>query len=157
MAVFGRSENEWSRLIRLIVASGVVLGVVIASVVAVSAFNMNGEPSIPLAQMEAVSPPGVLSPEEVPAALEGHYLAAQTHFETFEQIPCFCGCEQMLGHRHLGDCFIRPDGSGLEAHALGCGVCLGEAAQVEDLINSGVTDPDEIRAAVIATWGDPYS
>lgn len=106
--------------------------------------------------MTAVAPRGVLAPGDVPPALEGHYQAAKSHHRTFAQVPCFCGCEEMLGHHHLGDCFIRPEGKGLEAHALGCGGCLGEAQQVADLIAAGVTDPDDIRAAVVAEWGDPY-
>lgn len=106
--------------------------------------------------MLAVAPGGVLDPEDVPPALEGHYQSAERHHDTFEQVPCFCGCEEMLGHRHLGDCFIRADGQGLESHAIGCGVCLGQAQQVADLITFGTTDPDEIRAAVVAEWGDPY-
>ncbi len=107
-------------------------------------------------EMLAVAPGGVLAADEVPAGLRPHYQAAQDHRATFETVPCFCGCQEMLGHRHLGDCFVRPDGAGLEAHALGCGVCLGEAAQVMDLLAAGVSDPDVIRSAVIDEWSDPY-
>jgi hypothetical protein len=35
-------------------------------------------------------------------------------------------------------------------------VCLGEAAQVMDLLAAGVSDPDAIRSAVIDEWSDPY-
>lgn len=106
--------------------------------------------------MVAVAPGGVLAPEDVPAGLAAHYQAAQDHRGIFETVPCFCGCEEMLGHRHLGDCFVRADGQGLEAHALGCGVCLGEAQQVMDLIAAGIEDPGQIRDAVVAEWSDPY-
>lgn len=106
--------------------------------------------------MTAVAPGGVLDPRDVPPALQAHYESARHNYRIFEQVPCFCGCEEMLGHRHLEDCFIRPDGQGLEAHALGCGVCLGEAQQVSQLLAEGVTDPGRIREAVIADWGDPY-
>lgn len=114
------------------------------------------EASLAQDQMVTVSPGGVLAPEDVPERLRSHYQAATDHYEIFEEVPCFCGCEAMLGHRHLGDCFLRSDGEGLEAHAVGCGVCLGEAQQVDELIAAGVGDSDLIRAAVIADWGDPY-
>lgn len=137
--------------------------VVVVSVIAVSLYAAVREPA-PIADasvladraMIEVAPDGVLDAAEVPPALEAHYQSAQLNYETFEQVPCFCGCEEMLGHRHLGDCFVRSDGGGLEAHALGCGVCLGEAQQVTELVAEGVTDSDQIRRAVIAEWGDPY-
>lgn len=151
--------DDWNPLVRLVGLLGVALGVVIASVLVVSGLNTPDEADVVISSaqdMGAVSPPGVVAPEDVPAGLTDYYEGAQTHFATFEQIPCFCGCEEMLGHRHLGDCFVRPDGSGLEAHALGCGVCLGEAAQVLEMIDAGEVDPVEIREAVVSTWGDPY-
>ncbi len=151
--------DEWKSLIRLVGSLGVVLGVVIASVLVVSGLNAPDEADTVISSeqdMGAVSPPGIVRPSDVPAALAGYYEGARAHIATFEEIPCFCGCQEMLGHRHLGDCFVRPDGSGLEAHALGCGVCLGEAAQVIQAIDAGVVDPVEIREAVVSTWGDPY-
>lgn len=157
----GAPETEaWAKLTRLITLFGVVLGGSIALILVVGWLNMpmyqGGPPMAGFDDMGAIAPPGVLSADEVPPALKEHYEAAQTHFAVFESVPCFCGCQEMLGHRHLGDCFVRPDGTGLEAHALGCGVCLGEAAQVASLIESGVTDVEQIRTAVVATWGDPY-
>lgn len=151
--------DDWIPLIRLVGLLAVVLGLVIASALVVSALNTPDEADTVISvdqDMGAISPPGVVAPQDVPAALTDYYEGAEAHFATFEQIPCFCGCEEMLGHRHLGDCFIRADGSGFEAHALGCGVCLGEAAQVMEAIDSGETDPVEIRDAVVSTWGDPY-
>lgn len=107
------------------------------------------------AAMVEVAPGGVIDPADVPESVAVLYRAAHEHAEIYEAVPCFCGCEAMLGHRHLLDCFARPDG-GWEAHALGCGVCLGEARQVEELRVAGITDLGEIRAAVVARWGDPY-
>lgn len=146
-------------MVRLVGLLAGVLGLVVVSVLVVSGLNTPDEPDTIISSgqdMGAVSPPGVVAADDVPAALVGYYEGARDNFAIFEQIPCFCGCEAMLGHRHLGDCFIRPDGSGLEAHALGCGVCLGEAEQVIEAIDAGVVDPLEIREAVVSTWGDPY-
>ncbi|HVR32439.1 MAG TPA: PCYCGC motif-containing (lipo)protein [Acidimicrobiia bacterium] len=102
-----------------------------------------------------VAPAGVIHPSDVPANVLALYQGAHAHREIYEQVPCFCGCETMLGHRHLYDCFMRADGS-WEAHAVGCGVCLGEADQIEELLAAGETDPSVIRTAVVAAWGDPY-
>ncbi len=102
-----------------------------------------------------VAPGGIIDPADVPESVAALYRAAHDHADIYAQVPCFCGCEAMLGHQHLLDCFARPEG-GWEAHGLGCGVCLGEAQQVEDLLAAGVQSADEIRAAVVAEWGDPY-
>ncbi len=102
-----------------------------------------------------VAPGGVIDPASVPEGMAVLYRGAEAHPDAFAAVPCFCGCEQMLGHRHLLDCFVRPDGSGWEAHASGCGVCLGEATQVLALLEEGASI-DEIVPAVIERWGDPY-
>lgn len=102
-----------------------------------------------------VAPAGVVAEADVHPALAVHYRTAEANPDVFAAVPCFCGCDKALGHRHLLDCFVRSDGS-WEAHASGCGVCLGEAAQVEDLLAAG-SSTDEIRAAVVAQWEDPYS
>lgn len=105
--------------------------------------------------MLAVAPGGVIALADIPDPFLVHYEGAADHPDVFSEVPCFCGCEAMLEHRHLLDCFVRPDGDGWEAHATGCGVCLGEAEQVLALIADGVP-PDEIVEQVVAEWGDPY-
>jgi hypothetical protein len=45
--------------------------------------------------------------------------------DLLEQIPCYCGCEKMLGHKHNLDCYIsafKSDGSVAEYtdHAAYC-------------------------------------
>lgn len=102
-----------------------------------------------------VAPPGVVSPADLPEALAVHYRAAESHAEVFAAVPCFCGCTEALGHRHLLDCFVREDGA-WEAHGSGCGVCLGEAARVSELI-AARTPVADISADIVATWGDPYT
>lgn len=105
--------------------------------------------------MLAVAPGGVIDPADVPAVMAVLYRGAVDHPEDFAELPCFCGCAEMLGHRHLLDCFQRPDGSGWEAHASGCGVCLGEAEQALSLLDQDMPI-DDVRSAVIERWGDPY-
>jgi hypothetical protein len=84
--------------------------------------------------------------------IAGHYRHAAAHTDAYGQIPCWCGCEQFLGHRNLADCFVRPDGRGFEAHAAGCGVCNGEATIAERMLAAGST-PAEVAAAVTTEFG----
>lgn len=65
-------------------------------------------------------------------------------------LPCYCGCGPLQGHRSLADCFLTPTGA-YDAHASACGVCLGEAQQVQTLLAEG-TDPATIRAQIDAQW-----
>lgn len=147
------------RLARLLVGVLVVTVAVISTVVGASVVAELTTPhpaTSSTTPMLAVAPGGVIHPDDVPEPIAVHYRAAHDHPDVFAAVPCFCGCQEMLDHRHLLDCFARPDGSGWEAHAAGCGVCLGEAQQVEDLLAAGVTDSNDIREAVVSQWGDAY-
>lgn len=84
--------------------------------------------------------------------IAGHYRFAAAHPDAYRDIPCWCGCQQFLGHRNLFDCFVRPDGRGWEAHAAGCGVCNGEAAMAERMLDAGQT-PNDVAAAVNLEFG----
>ncbi len=156
--------QPFDEMIRRTLRLGWTMAAVVAVALSAVAFQATliGRPAVESANptatetMVGVAPGGVLAPDDVPLGLVAHYQAAQAHPDIFEAVPCFCGCEEMLSHRHLGDCFVRADGQGLEAHALGCAVCLGEAQQVMDLIAAGIEDPDKIRDAVVAEWSDPY-
>lgn len=150
----GRTPVE-SRAFRVLAG---LTGITLAGVVVVGALDAGSQPVEAPPQavaMVEVAPGGVIDPADVPESVAVLYRAAHEHAGTYQGVPCFCGCEAMLGHRHLLDCFARPEG-GWEAHAIGCGVCLGEAQQVEELLAEGITDPGQIRAAVVARWGDPY-
>ncbi|MFP5333448.1 MAG: PCYCGC motif-containing (lipo)protein [Acidimicrobiia bacterium] len=137
--------------------SAALVGLTLLGIVAqgLLAARIHPEASAEAAVMVEVAPSGVVAQSDVPERVAVLYRAAEYRPHLYEAIPCFCGCEAMLGHRHLRDCFVRADGT-WEAHALGCGVCLGEARQVEDLVAAGVADLDRIREAVVARWGDPY-
>ena len=89
---------------------------------------------------------------EVADGIAGHYEAATTHEAAFAAVPCYCGCEEFLGHRNLHDCFVRSDGDGWDAHAAGCGVCIAESTVVRALLDEGQPAP-VIRAAVIDQFG----
>lgn len=132
-----------------------VLGAVALSSASVFALAGGTTAASPSGDMAALAPPGIVAETDIPAGVVPLYHGAVENSTVFAATPCYCGCMEMLGHRHLLDCFERPDGSGWESHALGCGVCLGEADQVLDLVAGGV-EPDAIVAAVVAEWSDPY-
>ncbi len=79
------------------------------------------------------------------------YRFVDANQELVEQLPCYCGCGQSLGHRSLRDCFVR-DGGEYDAHAAGCGVCLLETEDAEQLLADGET-PAAIRAAIDERYG----
>lgn len=88
-------------------------------------------------------------------ALAGLYRDAREHGDHFQEIPCFCGCQEgRLEHRHLLDCFVLQSGEGWESHAKGCGVCQGEAQMALRLLDKG-TPPEEVRAKIIDAFGMP--
>lgn len=153
---FLKTLSSWmSAHIYLIAGVGLMIGFAFAmSPTAPS--QPSDAPAPTAAGMVEVAPGGVVAPEDVPEAVSVFYRGAHEHPDVFKVVPCFCGCEEMLDHKNLLDCFARSDGSGWEAHALGCGVCLAEANQILEMLDQGVSDPTVIREAVIARFSDPY-
>jgi hypothetical protein len=88
----------------------------------------------------------------VPPAIAEHYHFAAAHEDELRHVPCFCGCEEFLGHRDLYDCFVHADGAGWDTHAAGCGVCIAEAITARHLLEAG-RSPTEVRDAVIEQFG----
>lgn len=72
------------------------------------------------------------------------------HAEHAARIPCYCGCAE-LGHRHLLDCFVKPDG-GWEPHATYCGVCRDEASDLEAMLAAGESI-ENIRVQIDQRYG----
>ena len=95
---------------------------------------------------------GPLDLHTIEAAVAAHYRAAEAHTAAYAGVPCYCGCEDFLGHRNLADCFLLPDGAGYEPHAAGCGVCIAESVLVRELVADGAAGPT-IRDAVVARFG----
>lgn len=79
------------------------------------------------------------------------YRFIEQHPREAEQIPCYCGCGPTLGHRSLLDCFLAPRG-GYESHGAACGVCLGEAQDLEEMLAKGMS-LSEARAAIDEAYG----
>ena len=86
----------------------------------------------------------------LPAVTATLYRFVEANAAVAARIRCYCGCGPAQGHRSLADCFLMAGGA-YNAHASGCGVCLGEAQQVQTLLAEG-TDPATIRAQIDAQW-----
>lgn len=66
------------------------------------------------------------------------YRLASAMADGFAFIPCYCNCAVASGHRSLRDCYLREDGS-LNEHASTCHVCIGEALDVGEARERGVS------------------
>jgi hypothetical protein len=77
--------------------------------------------------------------------LDGYRIATQNP-HVLEAMPCYCGCGIQSGHRHLKDCFIKPDGS-FDDHGAGCVLCDREAIDVKKWLDQNVPIK-EIRARI---------
>jgi hypothetical protein len=82
-----------------------------------------------------------------------HYEFARSNPSVYGQVPCFCGCVDMLGHRNLEDCFVTPDGA-WESHASGCGVCIQESQMVMRMMSGGM-GAGMMRDRIVAAFGGP--
>lgn len=101
--------------------------------------------------MLQVAPGGRVALASLPAEHQTLYRAAAADPEAFEAVACYCGCEAFLDHRHLRDCFVRPD-DGWERHATGCTICLVQARAVVELRVERVP-LDEIVERIDARYG----
>ena len=102
-------------------------------------------------EMLQVAPGGQVELASLPSEHQVLYEAAVADPEAFTQVRCYCGCEDFLAHRHLLDCFERPEG-GWELHATGCAVCLAEAEEVAEQRAAG-TPLDEIVRRIDNRYG----
>lgn len=89
----------------------------------------------------------------LPEMVIQHYGFASTNPGIYEQVPCFCGCQDMLAHRNLEDCFVTPDG-GWESHAAGCQVCIQESQMVMRMMGRGM-GPQMMNDRITAEFGGP--
>jgi hypothetical protein len=102
-------------------------------------------------RMLQLAPGGEVTLASLSADHRRLYEAAAADREGFTAVRCYCGCEAFLDHRHLLDCFERPEG-GWERHATGCAVCLAEAEEVVEDRQNGLP-LDEIVRRIDAKYG----
>ena len=102
--------------------------------------------------------PSFLNGFEEDMAVLYHQVA--NHRELLEQIPCYCGCGESVGHMNNYDCFVfenKKDGSiTWDSHATTCGVCLTIAAESITEYNSGKSVED-IRKMIDEKYSDGYA
>ena len=89
----------------------------------------------------------------MPAHMIAHYEYAKANAGVYAQVPCYCGCQEMLAHRNLEDCFVTPDGA-WESHASGCQVCIDESRMIMRMMGRGM-GPRTIHDRIVAHYGGP--
>ena len=87
-----------------------------------------------------------LTPERFFGTGREAYQVAKEIPMTLAQLPCYCHCDQNMGHKSLQSCFV-------DEHASMCAVCVDEALLAYQLQKKGLT-PAEIRDQVIAQFAD---
>ncbi len=101
--------------------------------------------------MLAVSPGGTIDLAVLSADVQELYHAVAADEDAMQAVRCYCGCERLLAHEDLRECFVRPDGT-WERHAVGCIVCQDEARHV--LAARAVGTPlDQIVMEIDALYG----
>lgn len=73
------------------------------------------------------------------------YQAAREIPQTLAQIPCYCHCDQSLGHKSLHSCFE-------DDHASSCAVCVNEALMAYRLQKKQGLSAKEIRERIVAEF-----
>ncbi|HET7236668.1 MAG TPA: PCYCGC motif-containing (lipo)protein [Actinomycetota bacterium] len=131
----------------VMVAAGVV-GVTIGMDGGSHAAMMSGVPA-----SRTTADAGGFTLDMVPAHLVRHYELARANPDVYSQVPCFCGCEQMLAHRNLEDCFVTPDGA-WESHASGCQICIKESRMLMRMMGRGMSAP-MMAERVVGEFGGP--
>lgn len=139
-------------LAALLVISGGVVGAGLALGHGSGDVMWGGSPLAAAAHTAPVAPAG-FQLNGLPRATVEAYAFAADHAGVLAQIPCFCGCDRMLGHRDLARCFVTPEGA-WESHAAGCDVCLGEARMVMRMMGRGMS-PAMMRERIVAEFGGP--
>ena len=92
----------------------------------------------------AINLPATLQPEQFFGPTREAYRAAKEIPETIAQLPCYCHCDQSMGHKSLHSCFQ-------DTHASQCAVCVNEALIAYNMQRSGMT-PAQIRERIIAQY-----
>jgi hypothetical protein len=145
------SARRPSDIVAIVLVTLLALGVLAAPVYVVLKDRATGSSMTTMGNMGGTA----VSLETLDASLAEVYLDARSHGSHFEEIPCFCGCQEgRLEHRNLLDCFVLRDGSGWESHATGCGICQGEARMALRLLEAG-TPIDETKTQIIDEFGMP--
>lgn len=86
-----------------------------------------------------------LSPEKFTGITRRAYQAAREIPQTIAQLPCYCHCDQSMGHKSLHSCFG-------DDHAAHCATCAGEALMAYRLEKEQKLSVAQIRDRIIAEY-----
>ncbi|SRR6266496_1356394 len=86
-----------------------------------------------------------LSPDKFTGMTRAAYQAAREIPQTIAQMPCYCHCDQSLGHKSLHSCFE-------DDHAAHCAVCAREALMAYRLQKEQKLSVAQIRERIIAEY-----
>ena len=100
-------------------------------------------PAFQDAKSVGVLPP-TLQPEQFFGPTREAYRVVREIPETIAQLPCYCHCDQSIGHKSLHSCFQ-------DTHASQCVVCVNEALLAYNMQRSGMS-PAQIRERIIAQY-----
>lgn len=131
----------------LLAISGVIVLVALAGSVLLRDTRPRG------GQAPVVRPSGrsdashVLDPARFRDQRQQHaYAAAQQIPAVLNQLYCWCGCKENLGHRALLECFESE-------HGANCDICTGEALTASWMVSRGTTDIRAIQEQIDLSFG----
>lgn len=151
-----RPRTPHWRSIKLDLTVMLAVTVGLGSVIAIAtdrSFGISPRTPVPAAalSMLEVAPGGTVDLDGLPPTTQALYVAAEALPDLFEAVTCYCGCEDFLGHRHLRDCFIRPDGL-WELHGSACGICIAQAIALIGM-NDAAVPREEMIQRIDARFG----
>lgn len=88
-----------------------------------------------------------LAPEQFEGTTRAGYQAAKEIPQTLAQLPCYCHCDQGMGHKSLYSCFK-------DRHAANCDICVNEALEALRLEREGKMTPVQIRQRIISEYAE---
>ena len=87
-----------------------------------------------------------LAPEQFFGKAREAYQAAREIPETLAQLPCYCYCDNNLGHKSLHTCYESD-------HSAHCATCINEALMAYRLQKDEGLSPAQIRERIIKEFG----
>lgn len=102
----------------------------------------NAQPPAAKATLPPILTPAKLSPDATtyPFQAKAYLIAARIH-RTLHQLPCYCHCDQHLGHNSLRSCFA-------DEHGAHCSTCMQELYYANQMLRQGKS-VKQIREGVI--------
>jgi Protein of unknown function with PCYCGC motif len=90
-----------------------------------------------------------LDPMQFTGEVREAYKIARENPDLLIQLHCYCGCDQIDGHKNLLDCYRS-------AHAASCAICTGEVIEAKKLYDQGASI-ETIRGALRARFAGKVS